>query len=50
MYYAKQNKPTRVRQISYDLTHMWNLRNKKDECMERREREREREKQTIRDS
>ena len=31
MYYAKQNKSIRERQISYDLTHMWNLRNKTDE-------------------
>ena len=28
MYYAKQNKSIRERQIPYDLTHMWNLRNK----------------------
>ena len=30
-YYAKQNKSVRERQISYDFTHMWNLRNKTDE-------------------
>ena len=27
-YYAKQNKSVRERQLSYDLAHMWNLRNK----------------------
>ena len=26
--YAKQNKSIRERQISYDFTHTWNLRNK----------------------
>ena len=32
VYYAKRNKSVRERQISYDFTHMWNLRNKTDEC------------------
>ena len=27
-YYAKGNKSIRERQLSYELTHMWNLRNK----------------------
>ena len=27
-YYAKQNKSIRERQLSYDVIHMWNLRNK----------------------
>ena len=27
-YYAKRNKSIRERQLSYDLAHMWNLRNK----------------------
>ena len=27
-YNAKQNKSVRERQIPYDFTHMWNLRNK----------------------
>jgi len=27
-YYAKGNKSVRERQIAYDSTHMWNLRNK----------------------
>ena len=27
-YYAKQSKSVRKRQILYDFTHMWNLRNK----------------------
>ena len=31
MYYAKRNKPVRERQLSYDFTHMWNLKNKTDE-------------------
>ena len=29
-YDAKQNKSVRKRQIPYDSTHMWNLRNKTD--------------------
>ena len=37
MYYAKQNKSFRERQIYY-FTHMWNLRNKTDEHMERRKK------------
>ena len=28
VYYAKWNYLSRERQLSYDLTHMWNLRNK----------------------
>ena len=28
--YAKQNKSIRETQLSYDLTHTWNLRNKTD--------------------
>ena len=31
MYYAKWDKPIRKRQIPYDFTHMWNLRNKIDD-------------------
>ena len=27
-YYAKQNKPVRERQMPYNFTHMWNLKNK----------------------
>ena len=27
-YYAKQNKSDRERQILYDITYMWNLKNK----------------------
>ena len=30
-YYAKRNKSVRERQIPYDVTYMWNLRNKRDE-------------------
>ena len=30
-YYAKQNKSVRERQIQYDFTYIWNLRNKIDE-------------------
>ena len=32
-YYAKQSKSVRERQIPYDFTHMWDLRNKTDEHM-----------------
>ena len=35
VYHAKQNKLARERQISYDFTHMWNLRSKTDERKER---------------
>ena len=31
VYYAKWNKSIRERQIPYDFTHMWNLRNKTSE-------------------
>ena len=31
MYYAKENTSVRERQISYDFTHMWNLRKKTNE-------------------
>ena len=30
-YCAKQNKSTRERSLSYDFTHVWNLRNKTEE-------------------
>ena len=30
-YYAKQNKSIRERQLSYDLTHLWNLINKTED-------------------
>ena len=30
-YYAKQNKSVRERQIPYDFTQMWNLRNNIEE-------------------
>ena len=30
VYFAKQNKLVRERQIPYGLAHMWNLRNKTD--------------------
>ena len=39
MYYAKRNKSIRERQVPYDFTHMWDLRNKTDEHMGRGERE-----------
>ena len=32
---AKRNKSVRERQILYDFTHMWNLRNKTNEHRER---------------
>ena len=28
LYYAKRNKSVRERQVPYDFTHMWNLRNR----------------------
>ena len=31
VYYIKQNKSVRERQIPYDFTPMWSLRNKTDE-------------------
>ena len=31
-YYAKWNKSHRERQILYDITYMWNLKNKTNEC------------------
>ena len=46
-YYVKQNKAVRERQIPYDFTHMWNLRNKTDKHEGRGKKI---EKQTIRDS
>ena len=30
-YYAKRDKSLRKRQLSYDLTDMWNLRNKAED-------------------
>ena len=48
VYCAKQNKSIRETQIPYDLTHMWDLRNKTGEPMgggKERERERERERE-----
>ena len=30
-YYTKRNKSVREKQIPYDFTHMWNLRNKTNE-------------------
>ena len=46
---AKWNKPVRERQIPYDFTNMWNLRNKTNEQREK-EREREREGQTKKET
>ena len=43
MYCDKQNKSIRERQIPYDFTHMWNLRNKTDEHMGKGKKKRERE-------
>ena len=40
-YTARQNKPVRERQIPYDLTHMWNLRNSNNNKSEQREEDRE---------
>ena len=35
MYFVKQNISIRERQIPQDFTHLWNLRNKTNECRER---------------
>ena len=48
MYYAKQNKLIKERQLPHDFTHMQNLRNKTDEHLGRVGKE-EKEKQTTRD-
>ena len=37
-YNAKQNKPVRERQIPYEFTHMWNLRNKTNEQRGKRDK------------
>ena len=42
---AKQNESVRERQILYDLTHMWNLRNKTNE--KEKEWERQTKKQIL---
>ena len=44
IYYAKQNKSMREKQIPYDFTHMWNLRHKTDEHMGREGKKKERNK------
>ena len=49
MYYSKGSKSIRERQIPYDFTHIWNLRNETHEYMGRGKKE-ERGKQTTRDS
>ena len=49
VYFAKQNKSVRGRQMPYDFTHMWNLRNKTDKHKGVRKKEKERGQQTIRD-
>ena len=43
-YNSKRNKSVRERQMPYDFTHMWNLRNKTNE---QREKKRETKKQTL---
>lgn len=50
VYYAKWSKSVRERQISYDFTHMWKLRNKTDEHTGRGKEKKERGKQAIRGS
>ena len=37
-YYAKQNKSIRERQLSYDLTDLWNLRHKAEDLRGREEK------------
>ena len=36
--YAKRNKLIKERQLSYDLTHVWNLRNKTEDYRGREEK------------
>lgn len=48
---AKQNKSIRERQLSYDITHMWNLRNKTEDHRGREGKIKPKSgRQTIRDS
>ena len=45
MYYAKRSNSVKERQILYDLTHMWNLRNKTDDHRGREEKNKTRQNQ-----
>ena len=45
-YCAERNKSVRERQIPHDFTHMWNLRNKTDEYIEKK-KDRQTIKQTL---
>ena len=38
-YHTKQSKPNRVRQISYDITYMWKLKNDTNELIYEIERD-----------
>ena len=40
-YYARWNKSIRERQLSYDLTHMWNLRNETEDHRRREEKKKQ---------
>ena len=40
-YYAKQNKSVKERQIPYDFSHVWSLRNKTGEHRGRKEKKKE---------
>ena len=42
-HYAKWSKPVRERQIPYDFTHMWNLKNKMNEQTKQKQTHRHRE-------
>ena len=44
-YNAKQNKSVRERQIPYDFTHLWNLRNKTNK--QRRKKEKDTNQETL---
>ena len=46
MYYSKQNKSGRERQIPYSFTHTWNLRNKTNK-QKGKKKERQIKKQTL---
>ena len=45
-YNARWNKPIRKKQIPYDFTHLWNLRNK-TKWAKGKKREKQNEKQTL---
>ena len=47
MYYAKQNKSFRERQIPYNFTHMWNFISKTDEHKGKKKKKKKKGRQSI---